>query len=88
MHYCTDIAVTSSFILVESCPGLTTMNGNVTYTPEGIPPLVNAIATYTCNDGYILNGTAMRTCEAANNGMWTGSEPECIREYSTIHHTA
>ena len=82
VHYCIDIAVTSSFILVESCPVLTTMNGNVTYAPEGIPPVVNAVATYTCNDDYVLDGMSTSTC---GNGTWTGSAPVCLREYSTIY---
>ena len=32
-------------------------------------------ASYSCNTGYILNGTATRTCEVGGN--WNGSVPTC-----------
>lgn len=32
-------------------------------------------AMYTCNRGYILLGSATRSCQA--NGLWSGSEPTC-----------
>ena len=56
----------------------------MSYQPDETPPTVGAEATNACNDGYILDGISTRTCEAADNGTWTGSVPECIREYSTI----
>lgn len=36
-------------------------------------------ATYTCDDGYLLNGTALRTCQADRN--WSEEEPSCQREW-------
>ena len=36
------------------------------------------VARYSCDTGYILNGTAERTCQA--NGEWSGSAPTCERE--------
>ncbi len=39
---------------------------------------VAAIATYTCNTGYVLTGNGganTRTCQA--DGTWTGSDPAC-----------
>ena len=33
--------------------------------------------TYTCNDGFGLDGGATRTCQ--NDGMWSGTEPRCRR---------
>ena len=33
-------------------------------------------ATYTCNSGYELVGSATRTCLAT--GMWSGSAPACV----------
>jgi len=85
IHCYIDIIVTSSFILVASCQVLTVTDGSVTYAPEGIPPLVGAVATYNCDDGYQVIGTSPRTCEAANDGTWTGNnQTQCTREFSTI----
>ncbi len=39
---------------------------------------VGATATYTCINGYILQGDSQRTCQ--NSGQWSGSEPSCISE--------
>ena len=33
-----------------------------------------AIATYTCNEGYLLIGSPIRSCLF---GEWTGSPPTC-----------
>lgn len=35
-------------------------------------------ATYTCDDGFVLVGSAVRTCQG--NGFWTGATPLCQRE--------
>ena len=32
--------------------------------------------TYTCDEGYILQGTHIRRC--LSDGQWTGSLPQCI----------
>lgn len=77
--------MTSSFIVAEGCPGLTITNGMVTYVPPGTPPFVGATATYVCNNGFTLEGNSMRTCEAVNNGTWSGMDPECNREYIAIN---
>ena len=34
-----------------------------------------SVATYTCDNGYNLDGFQNRTCES--NAMWSGDEPEC-----------
>jgi len=83
IHCYIDIIVTSSFILVASCQVLTVTDGSVTYAPEGIPPLVGAVATYTCNENYTLNGASMRTCQ--DDGTWTEDDPTCS-EYSNMNH--
>ena len=38
----------------------------------------NSMATYSCNEGYYLNGSASRTCMA--NGEWSQSTSSCIRK--------
>ena len=36
-------------------------------------------ATYSCNDGYMLLGQAMRDCGL--DEMWTGAAPTCERTF-------
>ena len=54
----------------------------VSYQPQETPPVVGTTATYTCNEGYTLDGTNVRTClQAVNNGTWTSINPSCNGEY-------
>ena len=39
-------------------------------------------ATYTCNDGFVIEGVATRFC--GPDGQWIGEAPICIRE-ALIH---
>ena len=55
-------------------PGNVT-NGTVDVS-EGTNP--RAIARYTCNEGFILNGTWYRTC--GSDGRWSGTTPTCEGE--------
>ncbi len=48
------------------------INGAVSYS-DGTE--VGSVATHTCNTGYVLNGSAARTCGA--NGSWSGAAPTC-----------
>ena len=40
--------------------------------------LFQAVATYTCNPGYELVGTAQRIC--SGEGIWSGVAPICERK--------
>ena len=52
-------------------------NGNASnYTDMKAP--VGANSTFSCDDGYALNGATMVTCQA--NGNWSDKEPECKRK--------
>ena len=35
-----------------------------------------ARATYSCNEGFVLAGDAVRICQS--DGMWSGEEPTCF----------
>ena len=39
---------------------------------------LDAVANYTCNEGYNLVGDTVRTCQA--NEEWAGTEPNCMRK--------
>lgn len=46
----------------------------------GVSLGVGAIATFSCNTGYGLIGSARRTCETVSEqsvGTWSGSQPFC-----------
>ena len=45
--------------------------GSFTISGSGIGPR----ATFTCNPGYTLSGSATITCQ--NTGQWSPSEPTC-----------
>ena len=47
-------------------------NGEVTYS-DGLS--VGSVASYTCNDGYALEGRANRTC--LESGRWSDEIPIC-----------
>ena len=74
--------ITFHFPAVIDCGNLTAPeDGQVTFTPGVVMTLetgLDAIANYTCNEGYNLVGDAMRTCQA--NEEWAGTEPNCTRK--------
>ena len=43
-------------------------------TPSGTTFM--STATYSCNNGYELNGSSTRTC--SSDGMWTPAAPICV----------
>ena len=58
-------------------------NGMLSYNPQGQDQtLVGATATFTCNTGYTLNGSSMRTCQTG--GAWSGSDPTCDGKYNVL----
>ena len=69
-----------SFPIAIRCPRLTApANGRVS------APLrtVNSEATYSCNEGYRLDGASTRICQS--NSEWSGQEPVCVGAFTTPH---
>ncbi len=63
------------------CPvtGDTLSNGMVSYSDSRMPIVAGAMATYTCDTGYTLDGAATRTC--VENTGWNITEfPTCNSE--------
>ena len=57
-------------------PGnVTKLNGTVDVS-EGTK--LHATARYTCDEGFILNGSWSRTC--GSDGRWSGTTPTCEGE--------
>lgn len=84
------ILLNDTFIILVSFPPETSAidcgqlnsptNGNVTFSDTGL----GAQAVYTCDVGFILVGSDLRTCMAVTaTGMWSGDEPECDGKYLT-----
>jgi len=58
--------------VINDCGSLANpANGLVTEDPD---TLENAIATYTCESGYELNGAATATCTSSG---WDQPQPTC-----------
>ena len=66
--------------MIQFCEGLPDpTNGFITLTGM----IENSVATYNCDEGYILEGDMTRTCQrnaATIPGVWSGSEPTCRSE--------
>ena len=72
------------FPAVIDCGNLTAPeDGQVTFTPGVVMILetgLDAVANYTCSDGYDLIGDEMRTCQV--DGQWAGAEPTCMCKFT------
>ena len=63
------------------CPELPAIeNGMVSWS--GLSP--GGVATYTCDDGFILVGDPTRICR--DDGTWSGEEPTCERKLLSPLH--
>ncbi len=45
--------------------------------------IFTSVATYSCNDGFSLNGRVTRMCQA--DGTWSEDAPTCERESNNRH---
>ena len=65
-----------------TCTSLSQVNnGLVTYSPDTTSPFsFGTTATYSCNEGFFLQGGRTQTCVGDGsglNGVWSGSAPVC-----------
>ena len=55
----------------------------ITYSPDIEEPFnLGTSATYTCNEGFLLEGDEVRICggDGTAVGVWSGASPVCNRE--------
>ena len=74
-----------AFIFIAiNCAALSSIdNGGITYDPVSSDPVTldyGTTATYSCNDGFFLEGNVMRNCGGDGtslDGVWDGVVPIC-----------
>ena len=69
------LSLLSSIIIVFDCGSpmdetFDTETGNAFFSAQTF----GSVATFTCDSGYMLQGSAFRTCELEG---WTGTPPSC-----------
>ena len=65
--------------LAIECPELTLVNGAVIYTTDTTANYdLGTVATHSCNDGFVLQGSSTRTCMDDDGldavGVWSNSD--------------
>lgn len=55
----------------------TLSNGNIKY-PNGTT--YQSVASFSCNPGYQINGSASASATCARNGNWSNHIPTCIKK--------
>ena len=67
------------FSFLVSCPALTDLNNGMiscSLGDDGVPSYEDT-CSYTCNTGYELTGSDIRTCHS--EGSWSRPDVMCIR---------
>ena len=70
--FCTTFTLIAA-VTCSSDPG-TPINGQYNLSST----TYSSVVTYTCDDGYTLQGSNSRTC--LDSGLWSGSVPQCTCE--------
>ena len=72
--------------IVITCPLLKNLkNGTIVYSSEQESRFdIGTVATYICDQGYVLNGTTLRACMEDDRidtvGEWSRDAPTCLGE--------
>ena len=64
-------------VVVDCEPIGNPVNGQVIIMSSGTTFM--STATYTCNTGYIVTGSSLRTC--GSDGVWSPAAPTCDSKY-------
>ncbi len=67
------------------CPYIPSpLNGCINFVEDDVYPFnLGTVATYSCDSGFALTGSEMRTCEVNGGnriGVWSSTEPSCVGE--------
>ncbi len=62
----------------RSCKNLTAPENGVLNMSLGVRS--GAMAIFSCKEGYVLIGTALRICDLDKDGGWSGTQPSCQRK--------
>ena len=80
---------TFPYFLVIDCGRLTAPEGGQIMLIPGVAVTtdtgLNAVATYSCDEGYNINGDQTRTCQGS--GERTGATPTCICKFFIVYFT-
>ena len=80
LPYITCYSILTCFHAVVNCGDLgAPTNGQRTLSST----TYNSVVTYTCDVGYTLQGSNIRTCES--DGQWSRSVPQCNGEFAAFH---
>ena len=71
-----------SFTVAIVCSTLNEIaNGLIAYSSDTVSPFdFGTTATYSCDEGFFLEGNSTQTCEGDGSrvdGVWSGSAPVC-----------
>ena len=65
-----------SSLSADDCAHLSVpQNARISYSPVGAPIQLNTVATYSCDEGYVISGGTERVC--GSTGDWSGEEITC-----------
>ena len=79
MHCIVLLPILHRVLCTVTCTNLTLSNGGITYSPTSSPRIENGTATHICNNGYVLSGGTVRTCQS--DRTWSGGNITCNRKW-------
>ena len=82
--------ICSNFTVAITCSTLDAIpNGAIVYSPDTIDPFdFETNATYSCNEGFYLEGESIRTCigdGSSVSGVWNGITPVCTGMFTKLN---